>query len=121
MDTATQAQLALLKRLFDQGRLTAAEYEAELVALQSASAPVPPEESPGISAGPGAVVAGDIAAPVATEGSIAAQGHVIIAGAGAQVIIGEPPVETPALDPASALARYLRHVIAQNQIGRAHV
>lgn len=115
MDTATQAQLALLKRLFDQGRLTAAEYEAELVALQSASAPVPPEESPGISAGPGAVVAGDIAAPVATEGSIAAQGHVIIAGAGAQVIIGEPPVETPALDPASALARYLRHVIAQNR------
>ena len=33
MDTATQAQLALLKRLLDQGRLTEAEYQAEVAAL----------------------------------------------------------------------------------------
>jgi len=114
MDTATQAQLALLKRLLNQGRLTEAEYQAEVAALENGAA-LPPEESPRISAGPGAVVAGDIAAPVATEGGIAAQGHVIIAGAGARVIVGEPPVETPAVDPASALARYLRHIIAQNR------
>ncbi len=42
-------------------------------------------------------------------------GHIIIAGEGARVIVGEPPVETPAVDPASALARYLRHLIAQNR------
>jgi len=65
--------------------------------------------------GPVAIVAEGIAAPVAAEGGITAQGHVIIAGAGAQVIVGEPPVETPALDPASALARYLKHIIAQNR------
>jgi len=114
MDTATQAQLALLKRLLDQGRLTEAEYQAEVAALESGAA-LPPKESPGTSAGSGAVVAGDISAPVATEGGIAAQGHVIIMGQGGRVIIGEPPVETPAVDPASALARYLRHLIAQNR------
>jgi len=114
MDTATQAQLALLKRLLEQGHLTEAKYQAEVAELENGAA-LPPEESPGISAGPSAVVAGDITAPVATDGGIAAQGHVIIAGAGARVIVGEPPVETPAVDPASALARYLRHIIAQNR------
>ena len=34
MDTATQAQLALLKRLLEQGRLTEAEYHAEVAALE---------------------------------------------------------------------------------------
>ncbi|MBN2393753.1 MAG: SUMF1/EgtB/PvdO family nonheme iron enzyme [Anaerolineae bacterium] len=42
-------------------------------------------------------------------------GHIIIAGEGAKVIVGEPPVETPAVEPASALAHYLRHLIAQNR------
>jgi len=114
MDTATQAQLTLLKRLLEQGHLTEAEYQAQVAALEKGAA-LPPGESPRISAGPGAVVADKIAAPVATEGSIAAQGHVIIMGQGGRVIIGEPPVETPAVDPTSALARYLRHLIAQNR------
>jgi formylglycine-generating enzyme required for sulfatase activity len=38
MDTATQAQLALLKRLLDQGRLTEAEYQAEVAALDNSGA-----------------------------------------------------------------------------------
>lgn len=65
--------------------------------------------------GAGAVVAADIGAPVATEGSIAAQGHVIIAGQGARVVIGEEPVDTSAVNHDVTLARYLRHVIARNR------
>ncbi|MBN1262557.1 MAG: SUMF1/EgtB/PvdO family nonheme iron enzyme [Anaerolineae bacterium] len=65
--------------------------------------------------GPGGVTADEIGAPVATEGSVAAGGHVIIAGVGARVVIGEEPVTTPALEPASALARYLRHIIARTR------
>ncbi len=38
MDTATQAQLALLKRLLDQGRLTEAEYQVEVAALEGSPA-----------------------------------------------------------------------------------
>ena len=38
MDTATQAQLALLKRLLEQGRLTEAEYQVEVAALEGNTA-----------------------------------------------------------------------------------
>ncbi|MBN2393752.1 MAG: NACHT domain-containing protein, partial [Anaerolineae bacterium] len=38
MDTATQAQLALLKRLYEQGRLTEDEYQAEIAALKGSVA-----------------------------------------------------------------------------------
>ena len=54
----------------------------------------------------------------AGAGGVAADqvgGHLIVAGDGATVIIGEPSVETPAIDRDSALGRYLRHLIAQNR------
>ncbi len=64
----------------------------------------------------GAVVSQRIGAPVATgTESIAAGGHVIVAGQGAKVIIGDPPIETPAVDVKSALSRYLKYVISQNR------
>jgi len=41
MDSAIQAQLALLKRLLDQGRLTAAEYQTAVAALENGAALLP--------------------------------------------------------------------------------
>jgi len=65
----------------------------------------------------GAIAQGQQAKAAGAGGVAADQvgGHLIVAGDGATVIIGEPSVETPAIDRDSALGRYLRHLIAQNR------
>ncbi|MBN1485616.1 MAG: NACHT domain-containing protein, partial [Chloroflexia bacterium] len=40
---------------------------------------------------------------------------VVITGDGAQLVIGELPIETPQVDPGSALEHYLRYVISRNR------
>jgi len=67
------------------------------------------------SVGAGAVAAHQVSAPVATQDSIAAGGHVVVASGGSTVVIGEPPVDLRAVDRDSALAAYLRHVIQRNR------
>ncbi|MBN1937513.1 MAG: SUMF1/EgtB/PvdO family nonheme iron enzyme, partial [Anaerolineae bacterium] len=61
------------------------------------------QDGSAVNTGPGVAVAGNVG------------GHVIIAGQGATVIVGEPPVETPAVNGESPLAHYLRHLIGQNR------
>ncbi len=64
----------------------------------------PVEQQFGVAAGAkGAAVGGDVG------------GHVIVARGNVTVVDGELPVDTPALDHDSALARYLRHVISRNR------
>lgn len=62
---------------------------------------------------------GDFTAGDKTEvrgtGNIVTSGHVIFAEQGARVIIGEQPAEMHAVDRASALGRYLEHMIARNR------
>ncbi|MCP4543647.1 MAG: SUMF1/EgtB/PvdO family nonheme iron enzyme [Chloroflexi bacterium] len=69
--------------------------------------------------GPGAIAQGDGAVSAGQEG-LAVGGNVggpiIVAGEGATVVIGEQPIETPAVaDQESALAQYLRHIISRNR------
>jgi formylglycine-generating enzyme required for sulfatase activity len=68
------------------------------------------------------VVGRDVDGDVVTVRDVSAEGDVtgrdktvIVATEGSTVIIGEPPVETPAVDPKTALGRYLRHVISRNR------
>ncbi|MBM4430744.1 MAG: NACHT domain-containing protein, partial [Chloroflexi bacterium] len=81
---------------------------------ESADTAGPPETRP-LTTGQGSVLANQIQAPVATDRSIAAGGHVVFATSGATVVIGEPPVQVPAVDRDSALGRYLRHIISRNR------
>ena len=70
-----------------------------------------------IAAGAGGVaVGGSVTGPVTTgDDNIAAGGHVIYAETGATVVIGEAPVKMMAVDRASALGRYLQHIISRNR------
>ena len=52
---------------------------------------------------------------VAPGGDIRASGHVIVAGQGATVVIGETPVVMTAVDRNTALGRYLHHIISYNR------
>ena len=60
----------------------------------------------------GAYIGGDVSAKGDVIGG---DKTVIVATEGGTIIIGEPPVETPAVDPETALGRYLRHVISRNR------
>ncbi|MBN1954260.1 MAG: NACHT domain-containing protein [Anaerolineae bacterium] len=65
----------------------------------------------------GAIAQGDHS-KAAGEGAVVADqvgGHIIVAGDGARVVIGEEPVATPAVDHDAALAAYLRHVVGRNR------
>ena len=52
---------------------------------------------------------------VVGDDNLTAGGHLVIAQEGATVVIGEAPVKMTAVDRASALGRYLQHVISRNR------
>ena len=73
-----------------------------------------PSVSYGASAQAGSVAQGEGAVAAGVNG-VAAGGHLVVAESGATVVIGEAPVPMTAVDAASALGRYLQHVISRNR------
>ena len=67
-----------------------------------------------VATGGSAVTTGEGVAQ-AIGGNLEAGGHVIVAGQGSTVVIGEAPVVMTAVDRATALGRYLHHVISYNR------
>ncbi|MCX6030886.1 MAG: SUMF1/EgtB/PvdO family nonheme iron enzyme [Chloroflexi bacterium] len=62
-----------------------------------------------------AAIGGSAGQVITGDENIAAGGSVIIAEAGATVVIGEAPVTMTAVDRRTALGRYLQHVISRNR------
>jgi formylglycine-generating enzyme required for sulfatase activity/energy-coupling factor transporter ATP-binding protein EcfA2 len=60
-------------------------------------------------------ITGDATTALGERGMAIGRESIVITGDGARVIIGEQPVNTTAVDHDAALARYLRHIIAQNR------
>jgi len=130
VDRDLPAQLALLQRMYERGRLSEDEYRAELAELGVDPATV--FDQPGQRVAQQVNVAGDYhAGPaplaraegpgIATAGddNIAVGrdvgGHVIVAGDGATVVVGAQPPAAKTLNAAAALDRYLGHVVEANR------
>jgi formylglycine-generating enzyme required for sulfatase activity/energy-coupling factor transporter ATP-binding protein EcfA2 len=137
-------RLAQLRQAYESGildeetyRVTVAALQAQLGARQATvSGPGALAFEGGTAVGEGGIAVGrDVDGDVLTGdarkveaggtyvgGDVSARGEVtgrdktvIVAVGGSTVIIGEPPVETPAVDPGTAMGRYLRHIISRNR------
>jgi hypothetical protein len=95
-----------------RGVLSSKQLEAALSELRQKQASLQAQLwGSGAIAQDHSVVATDTSAAVG--GNVG--GHVIVAQEGATIVIGEAPVQMPAVDHESALGRYLRHIISRNR------
>lgn len=115
-DAEVLTQLEELRRLRAAGILTEELYRAAVKGLGQDQAATFDQRAQDVQTQ--ANVAGDAttsagARSLAVSGD--AQGNIVITGDGANIIIGERPVNTTAVDHDAVLVRYLRHLIAQNR------
>jgi formylglycine-generating enzyme required for sulfatase activity/energy-coupling factor transporter ATP-binding protein EcfA2 len=107
--------MASLRRL-----LSGDQLEAALAPLQAKRQALLRQRPKGVPAGQSGGVSVE-AEQVSVRGNVVggdhfeAGGHVVVAESGATVVIGEAPVSMPAVERASALGRYLHHLISRNR------
>ena len=114
VDQAIAAQEGL------RGVLPVAQLEAALAALREKRAPFLAllRGSGAIAQGPDAVAAGEGGVALGgdvKDSTIITGDHVVVIQGGSTVVVGEAPVEMPAVDGESALGRYLGHAISRNR------
>ncbi|RIK35857.1 MAG: hypothetical protein DCC55_29010 [Chloroflexi bacterium] len=93
-----------LRRAFEGGFLQEDTYRAALAALGREAAKEVAVDERGVAAGR------DV-----RDNTIVTGDHVVIAGQGAMVVVGEAEIPMPAVDRETALGRYLQHVIGRNR------
>ncbi|WP_371830519.1 hypothetical protein, partial [Candidatus Entotheonella palauensis] len=103
----------LIADLEAKQQATGIDLSAAIEALRSrmAEAAGPAVSGSGALATAGGTAAGAQGAAVGRD----VGGHVIVAGDGARIVIGEQPVTLTSISPESALGRYLSHVISRNR------
>ena len=109
-------RLDQLKNALDAGLIDRDTYAAAAAALAGNGALAQGPAAAAVGAG-GVGIGGNSAGDINTgRQAIAAEGaQVIYAERGATVVIGDAPVEMPAVDRESVLGRYLQHLISQNR------